>query len=112
MYRPLDLIIPGAADAADEWLATSGTGMRFGQPEDFGIEIEVPLQSAVTAVHFQQLPVPDQVTNHHRLKVKWLRPATAPGLVLISLDFHQLGKDSGQKKTKAVLSLLVPLSVP
>jgi hypothetical protein len=39
------------------------------QAQYLGIEIEVPLRPAVTAVNLQQLVVPDQVADR-----RWLEP--------------------------------------
>ena len=52
----------------------------LGQPQDLGIEIEVPLRLAIAAVDLQQLPLPDQVADRHRLEPKRLR--LAPALAL------------------------------
>jgi len=44
------------------------------------------LRPAIAALDLQQLALPDQVANRHRLESDWLRLAAAPGLVPIPLD--------------------------
>jgi hypothetical protein len=68
----------------------------FGQPQDLGIEIEVPLRPAIAAVHFQQFPFLDEVADRHRFETERLWLASALGLVAISLQLDQLGKPGDQ----------------
>ena len=53
----------------------------LGQPQNLGIEIEVPLGPAIAAVHLQQLPLANQVADRHRPEAERLRLATAPALL-------------------------------
>jgi hypothetical protein len=66
------------------------------QAKAAGIDREVTLRPAVAAVDLQQLPLPDEVADRHRLEAErpWLAPA--PGLVPIPLDLHQFGKPGDQ----------------
>jgi len=68
----------------------------LGQSQDLGIEIEVPLRSAVAAMDLQQLALPDQVADRHRLDLDRLRLAAAPRLVAVSLQLDQLGEPRDQ----------------
>ena len=61
------------------------------QPQDLGTEIVVPLRLAIAAVHLQQLTLPDQIADLHRLAERlWF--SAAPGLVAVPLDLDQLGE--------------------
>ena len=72
-------------------MATSGTGMRLGRRRISGIEIEVALRPAVTAMDLQQLPLPDQIADGDRLESERLGLAPAAGLVPVPLQLDQLG---------------------
>src|SRR5690242_19021045 len=58
-------------------------GHALGEAQDLGIEVEVTLRPAIAAVNLEQLPLPDQVANRHRLGAQRLRLATAPCLVAV-----------------------------
>jgi hypothetical protein len=60
------------------------------QVETAGIDIEMTCRSAVAAVHLQQLSIPDQVANRHRLEPERLGLAAAACPVLIALKLYRL----------------------
>src|SRR5690242_11001747 len=90
--RVIGLAIPRTAPAADQMAGHLRYRHVLRQPQDFGIEIQVPLWPAVGAMHLQQFVVPDRVANRHRLGAELLRLATAPRLVPIPLKLDQLGE--------------------
>jgi hypothetical protein len=66
-----------------------------------GLDVEVSFRPAIAAVDLQQLPLPDQVADCHRLKPKLLGLATAPGLIPIPLDLDKIGKAGDQLRDPA-----------
>jgi hypothetical protein len=64
------------------------------QVETAGIDVEMTCGAAGAAADLQQLPVPDQVTDRHRLEAERLRLAPAASPVLIALKLDQLGQPS------------------
>jgi hypothetical protein len=54
------------------------------------------LWPAIAAVDLQQRPLPDQVTDRHRLEAEGLRLAAAARPVPIALELDQLGQASDQ----------------
>ena len=90
--RVIGLAVPGTAFAAHEMPGHLRHRHALGQPQDLGIEIEVPLRPADAAMDLQQLSVPDQVANGDRLESERLGLATAPDLVPVPLHLDQLGK--------------------
>jgi hypothetical protein len=95
-YRIEGLAVRDAALRADEMSSHLPHRRAPRQPQNLGIEIEVPVRPAVAAVNLQQLPLPDQVANGHGLEVGrlWLTPA--PGLVPVLLQLHKLRKAGDQ----------------
>lgn len=77
----------------------------LGQPQDLGIEIEVPLRPAIAAMYLQQLSVPDQVADRHGLEAQRLWLASAPGLVPILLQLDKLRKAGDQSSEFSAANL-------
>jgi hypothetical protein len=50
----------------------------------------MPLRAAIAPVELEELPVSDQVTDGHRLRVERLRLAPAPRLITVALKLDQL----------------------
>jgi hypothetical protein len=61
----------------------------LGQPQDFWVEVQVPLRPAITEVDLKQLPFTDQVADGHRLEPGGQVLAPAPGLVTVPLKLDQ-----------------------
>src|SRR5262245_1518646 len=66
--RVVGLAVPGTTRAADQMPCHLGHRHALGKPQYLGIEIEVPLWSAIAAMDLQQLALPDQVADRHRFE--------------------------------------------
>jgi hypothetical protein len=59
VYRPFDLVIPGATDAADEMIGYLRHRQPLPQIETTGIDVEMAWRPANAAVHLEQLSLTD-----------------------------------------------------
>ena len=99
VYRPLELVIPGTTDAADEMVGHIRHGQPLRQSERQWLDIEVPGWPAGRAFDLKEFAVPDEVADRHRLAPERLGLAPAASSVPIALE---LGGNGGSGGTWAV----------
>jgi hypothetical protein len=88
VYRPLERIIPGTTDAADEMVRHFRHRHALRQSERQWLDIEVTSWTAGRAFNFEQCPIPGEIADRHR--ARWSRRSTpALGLVPVSLQLDE-----------------------
>jgi hypothetical protein len=92
----MSVAVLGNTDATDEMVGHLRHRHSLRQVETAGVDIEMARRPAIAAVHLQQLAIPDEVLNRHRLNVERLRLAPAACPVPIALKLDQLGQPSDQ----------------
>src|SRR4030095_14297007 len=68
VYRPCDVVIPGATDAADEMVGHLRHRQPLRQSKRHGLDIEVPGWLTGRAFDLEQLRIPGEIAECHRAR--------------------------------------------
>jgi hypothetical protein len=108
-YRPLEFVIPGTTDAADEMARHIRHRQPLRQSERLWLNVDVTGWPAGRAFDLEEFAVPCEITDRHWLDPERLGLATAAGPVPIALQLDKLGQTSEQSGDCLSLNVGQPL---